>query len=348
MTQRKTYLDILRIIATFSVVVIHVSATPWYKYPTSSLNWQFSNVWDSSARFSVPIFFMISGILFLNPQKNITIKTIMTKYIKRIFFILIFWSIFYSAYNTYNDFKFDISAQSIKYFIKNAIYGPYHFWFLFVLIGLYLVTPILREIAKNEKILNYFISLSFIISIILPTLQLIPKFGNYFFGYIELYQIRTVLGYSFYFVFGYWLDQQQFTKKQLNLSYIIGFLAICVTAILTSLVSLKQNHLNTTFYDYLRLNNMLAATGIFLFIKNKSTAIDLKESTLTIINKHSKYSFGIFIIHAFVLSLLSRFSFFYSFTQALSIPLLSVATYTSSYIFTAIIYRLPKKFHILV
>lgn len=61
---RVLYLDLLRIFCIFSMMLLHVCAIPWYSVPVSSFAWQVLNVYDSSVRFCVPVFVMISGVFF--------------------------------------------------------------------------------------------------------------------------------------------------------------------------------------------------------------------------------------------------------------------------------------------
>ena len=79
MKQRLVNFDLLRILCCFSVILIHVSAIVWYDYEMKSFDWQISTFYDTLVRFCVPVFYMISGMLFLS-RKSIDIK----KYIKTI------------------------------------------------------------------------------------------------------------------------------------------------------------------------------------------------------------------------------------------------------------------------
>lgn len=53
--------DVLRIVAAFFVVVIHVSGWILYSFPADSPDWMIVNFFNTLARFAVPVFFMISG-----------------------------------------------------------------------------------------------------------------------------------------------------------------------------------------------------------------------------------------------------------------------------------------------
>lgn len=61
---RINFYDNLRIISSFAVIMIHVSAHYYYKCNINSLNWKITLYFDGLSRFSVPIFFMISGDFF--------------------------------------------------------------------------------------------------------------------------------------------------------------------------------------------------------------------------------------------------------------------------------------------
>ena len=97
MNSRKYYLDYLRVSATFAVMSLHIAADNWLNAGVRSFEWQVFNFYDSLVRFGVPVFVMISGALFLNPDKYIPVKKLYTKYIFRIAAAFVFWSFLYAA-----------------------------------------------------------------------------------------------------------------------------------------------------------------------------------------------------------------------------------------------------------
>lgn len=152
--KRIDYFDYLRIFCSFSIVILHVALQNWITSPIKSHEWKIFNFCNGVVRYGVPIFFMISGTLFL--QKNITFSIMIKKYIKHICINLIFWSFFYALKAKI------IYKYSYKYTFIIFLYGHYHFWFLFRICALYLITPILKEITKNEIIFKIFLILNFI------------------------------------------------------------------------------------------------------------------------------------------------------------------------------------------
>lgn len=61
------WIDKLRAISVIGVIVIHVSGVILYQYgKVSSFDWWVGNIFDSAARFTVPIFGMIMGATLLS------------------------------------------------------------------------------------------------------------------------------------------------------------------------------------------------------------------------------------------------------------------------------------------
>lgn len=70
---KKEWIDYLRVIATVSVIFLHVSAeipTLYKKIPDDI--WWIGNFFDGAVRFCVPLFLMISGALLLGKKLNTT------------------------------------------------------------------------------------------------------------------------------------------------------------------------------------------------------------------------------------------------------------------------------------
>ncbi|MEI3529907.1 MAG: acyltransferase family protein [Bacilli bacterium] len=67
-------LDVLRILASIAVVLVHVASQKWYTV-TDLKTFTVFNFFDCIGRFAVPIFFMISGVLFLDKNRQFDFKT---------------------------------------------------------------------------------------------------------------------------------------------------------------------------------------------------------------------------------------------------------------------------------
>lgn len=74
---RRVEYDLLRITACMMVVMLHVSAFYWTKLSPNCTEWKVINLYDSFVRSSVPLFFLLSGVLFLS--KEVETKNYMPK-----------------------------------------------------------------------------------------------------------------------------------------------------------------------------------------------------------------------------------------------------------------------------
>ena len=68
-TERLVWIDLLKIISIFFVVLLHTSAFGVYQGVAAN-GWWVANFYDSLARISVPLFVMASGALLLEKQES--------------------------------------------------------------------------------------------------------------------------------------------------------------------------------------------------------------------------------------------------------------------------------------
>lgn len=116
--------------------------------------------------------------------------------------------------------------------------------------------------------------------------------------------IHFVIGFSGYFLLGYFLSTKQYKNKY---AIIIGIICFFVTIVGTYLLSIGNNVTNQLLYSNLSPNTIGISIAIFILIKNtydNKEKINIKLKN--IINMFSKYSLGIYIIHFWILNILSK------------------------------------------
>lgn len=212
---RKAYLDLLRILAVFFVIVLHVSGENFRKISIYDSYWDLLNIFDSISRWGVSIFIIISGIIFLDTNKEITIKQIYLKYIPRLLCALIFWGIFYISM----DMLLQEKVIDLKLLVNKILnWETYvHLWYLYMIIGLYMITPIIRVFVHNasKKDIEYFLILYLIVNSIVP---FINKFStniviNSITNLILKLNINVVSGFVGLYTLGYYLNRYGIMKK---------------------------------------------------------------------------------------------------------------------------------------
>lgn len=343
MNNRILYLDVLRIFATLGVIIIHAACGHWYDVSYNSYEWNVLNLWDGLVRWAVPIFVMLSGTTLLDPKKNISVRQIYSKYIFRIIVAFIVWSFIYAFY---------FSRNSISEFIKGFFIGPLHLWFLFMICGMYMMLPILRQVVMNEIVLKYFLFLSiifnFVISFLMDIIRIWTPKGKI--GYIadiisvdyNAMSLQLIMGWSSYFVLGYFM-RRKFNKKVSKYIKIIGLLGILSTIFLTWVIAQINNEQNAIFYSNFSPTVLLATVGIFEITKDISFE-KIGDKMKKVITLVSQYSFGIYLSHYVILKVLTNSIMpegNLSFNPILSIPFITVVTIILSFIVTAIIKQIP-------
>ncbi len=290
------YISILRIIAMLSVVAIHVVRTPSTGTPWDMPQFEFqlsAIVASIFNAFAVPVFIMISGALFLNPQKEITIKKLITKYSWRIFLVLLtIGSLFALMEIVFNNRSF--VPTDILQAIGNVLVGKTwsHFWYLYLIIALYLVTPVFRafvEKTSNNELIGTLI-IMYVFSIALPLLSSIADIPKGF--YIPFTY------FCFYYLAGYAIHSD---RLKINNNVCIALIVLSVAYIIG--MSFLEN--NIRFYNF-EINNVshigIMSIAVFALTKNCVSG-DTRRIELFLANM----SFGVYVFHAVFLNFIYKF-----------------------------------------
>ena len=138
----------LKTLAIFGVIVIHTSAYA-YVHPPGSFDWLSALSWGVLTRASVPVFFMCSGALLLNPEKKLTIKSIYTKYLPRLLAAMFIWALLYKVFHGLVSDSF--SADDLLLWLKELLLFNHeqHLYYLHIALLLYAMLPVLRVFVKN-------------------------------------------------------------------------------------------------------------------------------------------------------------------------------------------------------
>lgn len=335
MIQRYTYLDWLRVLATIAVVTIHVAAglvaVNLLEVPLS--NWMSANLYDSLMRASVPLFVMISGALLLGDKREMTYKDFFMKRAAKVFIPLLGWSAIYYAYKVYNGTYIFSIKEPIRLFMTQGI--SVHLWFLYMILGMYLITPLVKILVQNAKQrdLQYFLLLWFYASIGVKFMKYIIGFGFN----PELYFVTNYVGY---YILGYYLANFEISPKWRKLIYAGGIVGVLATMYFTYSYTLAQDGvLSEIWYDYHSPNVAIVAIAAFLFAKNV-----MKKEVPRPLNIINNTSFGIYLIHMLVLNVFADEIFYVikdSVHPILSIPICVLINLIISSIVILIMKKIP-------
>lgn len=333
--KRLVYIDLIKIIAIIGVIFIHVSADYWYKTPISSNRWEAMNFWNAIGRCGVDIFVMCSGVLFLS-KKEVAYKDLFKKYIPRLLIAFIVWTFVYSIIKA--DFNIQQSFLSLKQGLPRA-----HLWFLIMIMGLYLVLPIIRIFIKNadKKDIEYFLILFFIIQSVLPFLQEFECF-NWIKNYYKHLHPAMITGYVGYLVLGYYLDKYKLSNKNKTILVILGIISIISTIVLNLNEAREVAKPTTAFFDNLYINIALYSTSVFIIVKEFCDKIKFNEASKKIVSKMGRLVFGVYLIHMILKDILNSFNINALMCNTyIAIPVTGILILITSLGITYIISKIP-------
>ena len=143
----------LRLLATIGVIGDHVplcSISQTNVDVTSSEQFLYKSM-AMANHWPVPVFMMITGYLLLQ-KKELDYKTIW-KYFKRIAIVLLLFGFVFSLMEVYFS-SHSITPGGIMTAFTNVLEGHTweHMWYLYVLLGIYLVLPILHKIPPPRRV----------------------------------------------------------------------------------------------------------------------------------------------------------------------------------------------------
>jgi surface polysaccharide O-acyltransferase-like enzyme len=332
--------DLIRVVAVFLVILVHVSGqitNIWGKIPES--HWFIANIYGGIARICVPLFFMIGGYLLL--PRSESLGTFYRKRMPKVVIPFIVWSLIYLGWYCGNHPGI-CSAPLIQnmLFVQGTYY---HLWFMYSLIGIYLILPVLRLLVRPEvdqKILWYFIGLWLIF-------QSVLNFANYF-GDIKIgISAPLANGFVGFFIFGYLLGPWTLSRFTVILAAATWILATLATILGTYFLTRSSGKFETYFYGFTTPNVIAASAAAFLLIKSISEWTLLAvPSARELSRRIAACAFGIYIIHVIIIEVLANWIPGIHLDTLIgnpiwSIPLVSIVVFAISFFIVAILQKIP-------
>lgn len=312
---RVVWADILRILAMFFVVFIHVSPLP------QNISWSTLHYFINFAivKSCIALFFMLSGALLL--AKTESYQTFFKKRFFKVIFPWFIWTFIYMLVQVFIDCKHVKIFSEWKYLFEITLFT--RFWILPVLVGLYLLTPALRILVNHAKKTDlYYLMLLWMVFVsILPFLHNGPTFPISFPAGL-FSQVMMCLGF---FIGGYVLLQipkKLITYKSISALLIIGILITILAAFSKS--GDKLVNIEGFAYSIFSPGMVILTAGIFLLFYQLGNIFDTwNDNTKHLITSFSIASFGVYLTHEVLFNLLKLFMIRTKVTYLLNTDLLT-------------------------
>lgn len=306
MKKRFLSLDILKTLAIFEVCSCH------FLYYNDTA---FDNFVAVFACVSVPMFFMVNGALLMN--RPFEIRSHLKKTIS-LFVILVIWKIitplleFIAVKDSVGSYS---KVQVVQYFFGEDLNGFYvgHFWFMYALIGIYIVYPLIRKCYDGEHgeiyikylavIIGFFCFLLNDLNSIAQIVSEITELNVVSFDGLKIYSVAGGYAYCiFYFIIGGLL----FKKIENNKVNIKWYWALIILIIgwlwLFGLNRYQNSYTNAKWIvinGYERIGTVLLSSGIFILICRYMNCIKYRwgAKTFSLIGNNTM---GIYYIHIII------------------------------------------------
>lgn len=297
--KRIFYLDFVRAFAISLIVLAHVSHSFVYPHIHGGSNWYLPTFFNIFSLMGVPLFLMISGTLLLN--KDIVLGDFLKKRLSRVLIPFIFWALLFPF------FKLFVLQQTVS--VKSGFLDILRiYWFVFMIVGVYMILPIINSFIKEYKIsgLEYFLVI-WLVVLVFNTLGIsYPKSFSLFYH---------LTGYVGYVVLGYYLSVKQFKftdSQMIKIGLILCLVFLVIDYAYTLHISPHKGDILR--FHYGTIVPALQSAGFFIFIryfdkycnshkdtiKNKIYSLFKDTFLFKIILALSISSYGIFLVHYFV------------------------------------------------
>jgi surface polysaccharide O-acyltransferase-like enzyme len=343
----------MRALAAYIVCVVHV-VSPTINFestPHEGFNWWLLILFEALGKWAVPVFLMLSGAFLLDPFKWEPATVFYQKRMSKILIPTLFWSAFYILVSHFHSATNPSVLQSVGKFLSGEPF--YHLYYLFIALGLYLFTPLLKYFVKYAKSTER-IAFALFCLVLAAASNLLGQFSNHFEFNAKpnKHALDMFIPFLGYFLIGYDLSILKIQKIKQKFPFILAGFLVSWTA--TALLFSYCTKINGTYYgialasNYISFNIMLMSVCVFLLLRlvfESSVYQKLPEFGIfkKLVVSISKYSFGIYLCHPVFIAAF-RFKIFEPLNiepYFLSVPILGFVLYVFGYVFTFVVTKIP-------
>lgn len=305
---RRLDLELMRVIACFFVIFNHTGENGFFRFSlcdSGSLRFWVYLAVSIFCKFSVPLFFMVSGALLLEREESL--GRIWRHRIGKIALVLLAWSFFYyldEVWLGWREFRLgDFAGQ--------FLWGNWNlsFWYLYTYLAMLMTLPLLRKFAGSltNREFVYLFSLAFVFSSLLPVLQYLLWQENHSFN--SDFQLGWVCAQIFVCpLLGYFLRKRIpdfWSGRRLALLWAANLGGILVTAGLTvwkaSLTGMLDENHSQSFYNLFAVLNAASVFAACTYLAGRGAALrrPLLRRLCALLQSMGSCTLGIYLLHLF-------------------------------------------------
>ncbi|MBQ4279271.1 MAG: acyltransferase family protein [Rikenellaceae bacterium] len=339
---RIVYLDFIRVISCLMVVLVHSCE---FFYPTILAGNSFwLNLIDSALRACVPLFVMVSSYLLLPLRDHETPGVFYKRRFMRVLIPFLIWSVLYATVpSLWGEFDGAEVRNKLVRLLYNFNMNAGHLWFVYMLIGVYLIMPVISPWLKtvSKRFEQVFLVLWFATTFYHYVKLLLPEIlGECVWN--EFTPFWYVSGYIGYVVLAHYIRMHVDWSVRKSVAvglplYLVGYVATFFIFDYFTRTSVEMADWERG-WRFCTPNVALMTAGLFIMMKKIRCR---NERVLRVVNDMSKLSYGIYLMHIFVLN-----AVYWTLSPCFgSIPLtifvVGIVTFVLCYALTKLISCLP-------
>lgn len=276
-----------RAIAIVAVVAIHSLGTVVEQnYAAFGPDWWVANGFDSAARWSVPVFIMISGALALDPARGNKPRKFLSKRVWRIGIPLVFWTAVYVLFRRFYLLPTDDGWNPGIAILTGSPFVQ--LYFLYVLAGLTLLTPFFRLLSiHGSRRLQWGTGLIFL------GIGMLDQWASIVFDVGEANIATRFLPMAGFYILGWVLRDVVLSARGVALAWLALLGSVAMTILWAGLGPGEKPWLFP--YEYLSPGVVIASLSAYLLLHHHM------NTGLRFLHWFYPYSFGVFLLHPLVL-----------------------------------------------
>lgn len=292
------YIDVLNVLACLCVIGMHCNGII-HRFELIPAWWR-SLLVEVLGYWAVPGFCMISGATMMNYRQRYETGAFIKRRLMKVGIPLLFWTTLFYVYKRLNG---SIQWAGMRDFLNLLLNFRVEsvYWFFGPLFMIYASLPVLSKISEDRKLLKYMIGIGVTTVSVLPFVC--NLLGLSFNGH---FSFPLVGGYVLYPLIGYYLHTADMKPWHRWVIYFLGVAGAALRYIHTGYTFVVHGTASKLTWGYLNLPAVMLSVAVFVFVKSICEhPLFQKNSVRSLFRNLAGASFGIYLIHVFIMNLLT-------------------------------------------
>lgn len=327
--QYDTDADLMRVVAAFFVVMIHASSTRTFT----------AIAYNCLSRFSVPVFVMLSGYYMLAhpiPAKRIA------KRCGSLFVLSLAWSAIFYVYDLLCGVQDWAGLRALAAYLLTQ---PFHLWYLWALIALYLFTPLFSVFVEHasQRQYQYALLLTFLFgSPVVVALR--SGRAPVLAAIIDNMKVAYLLGFVFCYLLGGYFRKWGCAvggSRGRGALYALGILGLAVTVFATRRLY-HDGEVDQLWMSFFAPNVLVTSAAFFVLVKRLCLRRPPRHGAL--LRKLADCTLGVYLLHPLLLLIVQRgplMHLLYDGSDRWFVPLRTLLVFSVATLIVLLVRRVP-------